>query len=66
MEWEEMTDYSKHVYSPITTLDVDHSCFCGQSVHFSGTNEYDAEQKTCKNCGQVWVMVMTIVPVKES
>lgn len=58
-------DKSKQIYSSWSTNDIDLTCFCGENVHFGDIDDENSSQATCGNCGQVWVMFLSIVAVKE-
>jgi len=58
-------DKSKQIYSSWSTSDIDLTCYCGENVRFGDIDDENSSQATCDNCGQVWVMFLSIVAVKE-
>ena len=58
-------DKSKHLYASWSTSDIDLTCFCNTSLRFGDIDDNQTSQVKCPNCGQLWVMFLSIVAVKE-
>lgn len=61
-----MVDKTKHKYAWWPTIDMEINCFCGEQMQVSsGWDGDDYTHVRCKNCGQIFVVTLVIVPVEE-
>ena len=58
-------DKSKQIFASYSTIDFDLSCYCGKGIRFGDIDTENASQATCENCGQIWIMTLCVVAVKE-
>jgi len=62
-----MIDKSKQIYAWHSFDDIDVNCSCGKTTHAGDyDDDSDSYQFQCENCGQRWVVIVQVIPVKEN